>query len=230
MPNSTHSITTLLFDWDGTLADSAHLGLAAFQKTFAELGVPFSQEIYEAAYSPNWYLVYEALGLPSEKWPSADSLWQRHYGQETAQLIAGAADTVLDLERRGYRLGVVTSGNENRVRLEIEQASLDRIFQVLICHEHVVNRKPHSEGLEIAMRRLQSRREQVAYVGDTPEDIQMGKQADVFTVGIHGNYPSSARLSESGPDLYLETITGLLDHFQRAGNQSARVGSDALIK
>ena len=48
MPNSTHSITSLLFDWDGTLADSAPLGLAAFQKTFAEMRVPFSQELYDA--------------------------------------------------------------------------------------------------------------------------------------------------------------------------------------
>ena len=42
---STDSISTLLFDWDGTLADSAHLGLAAFQKTFAELGVSFGVDI-----------------------------------------------------------------------------------------------------------------------------------------------------------------------------------------
>ena len=71
---STSSITTLLFDWDGTLADSAHLGLAAYQKTFAQLGVAFPQEIYEAAYSPNWYSTYEALGLPREKWQLADEL------------------------------------------------------------------------------------------------------------------------------------------------------------
>src|ERR1700730_3394606 len=53
-------ITTLVFDWDGTLADSASLGLAAFQKTFADLGVPFPQDVYEATYSPNWYSTYEA--------------------------------------------------------------------------------------------------------------------------------------------------------------------------
>src|SRR5215831_16292427 len=97
------SITTLVFDWDGTLADSASLGLAAFQKTFAELGVAFPQQIYEATYSPNWYSTYEALGLPKELWQVADELWLRHYGEETAQLIAGAADTVLDLHARGYR-------------------------------------------------------------------------------------------------------------------------------
>jgi phosphoglycolate phosphatase-like HAD superfamily hydrolase len=57
-------IKNLLFDWDGTLVDSAHLGLLAFEKTFSELGVPFTHAVYEANYSPNWYSTYEALGLP----------------------------------------------------------------------------------------------------------------------------------------------------------------------
>ena len=60
--NANHSIRTLLFDWDGTLVDSAHLGLAAFEKTFTQLGVVFAHDIYEAKYSPNWYSTYEALG------------------------------------------------------------------------------------------------------------------------------------------------------------------------
>ena len=66
MTNSAHTITTLLFDWDGTVVDSAQLGLNAFEHSFAALGVVFDQDIYRAAYSPNWYTVYEALGLPKE--------------------------------------------------------------------------------------------------------------------------------------------------------------------
>src|SRR5262245_25700458 len=88
MTESPRSITTLLFDWDGTLVDSAPLGLAAFQKAFAELGVPFSQTVYETAYSPNWYSIYEALELPRSEWERADSLWRKHYGDQSAQLVA----------------------------------------------------------------------------------------------------------------------------------------------
>ena len=82
-------ITTLLFDWDGTLVDSAHLGLAAFQKSFAELGLAFPLDVYEASYSPNWCATYEALGLSQDKWQIADDLWLKHYGDETAELIDG---------------------------------------------------------------------------------------------------------------------------------------------
>lgn len=213
MPQATHAITTLLFDWDGTLVDSAQLGRAAFQKTFAELGVAFRPDIYEATYSPNWYLTYEALGLPADKWHLADELWRRHYGNERAQLVTGVAETLLGLYRKDYRLGVVTSGHEDRVGREIDQSALARVFEVVICHEHTINRKPHPEGLEIALRRLDSREEESAYIGDAPEDIEMGKRAGVLTVGVRSAYPSSARLLDSAPDIYLETITELSDHF-----------------
>jgi beta-phosphoglucomutase-like phosphatase (HAD superfamily) len=42
----THSITTLLFDWDGTIVDSHQLGLTAFERSFDELGISFDHEIY----------------------------------------------------------------------------------------------------------------------------------------------------------------------------------------
>lgn len=219
MSKSLDSITTLLFDWDGTLVDSAHLGLAAYQKAFAEMDFAFSKEAYEANYSPNWYTVYEALGLPQEKWEKADELWRFHYGNQTAELVEGAADVLMELRRKRYRLGVVTSGNEDRVGQEIEEASLPEIFEVIICAEHIENKKPHPEGLEVALNRMGCERHQAAYVGDAPEDILMGKQADVLTIGVRSNYPSSGRLLDSEPDLYLESISDLALHFDERSSE-----------
>jgi HAD superfamily hydrolase (TIGR01662 family) len=213
MTDAQRSVRTLIFDWDGTLADSAGLGLLAFQKSFAELGVAFPLEIYEANYSPNWYATYEALGLPKDMWQSADDLWLKHYGEHTAPLIEGVADTLLDLHHKGYRLGVVSSGSESRVRREIEQSALRKVFQTVICNEHIVNKKPHPEGLELALGRLGSANSESCYVGDAPEDIQMGKQAGVLTIGVRSDYPSSARMLTANPDLYLESLSELSNHF-----------------
>jgi len=207
------AVSTILFDWDGTIVDSARLGLNAYQKAFAEMELVFSEEIYEASYSPNWHLTYEALGLPKEKWPQADLLWRFHYDNQTALMIEGAAESLVTLHEAGYRLGVVTSGNDDRVNREVEKFGLTDLFEVIVCHEHVTCRKPHPEGLQVALARLASRASETAYVGDAPEDIQMGKQANVMTVGVRSNYPSSARLQDAGPDIYLESITALSTYF-----------------
>jgi pyrophosphatase PpaX len=208
-----NSIKALLFDWDGTLVDSAHLGLAAFEKTFSELGVVFAHEIYEAKYSPNWYSTYEALGLPKDLWQTADDLWIRHYGEQSAALIDGVGETLLALHTSGFQLGIVTSGSRSRVDREVQQSVLKEAFSVIICNEDIVNKKPDPEGLMLAIRELNVDPSQCAYVGDAPEDIEMGRRGNVMTVGVRSTYPSSARVPTANPDLYLERISELVDHF-----------------
>lgn len=208
-----NSIKALLFDWDGTLADSAHLGLAAFEKTFRELGVVFAHEIYQAKYSPNWYSTYEALGLPKELWQTADDLWIRHYGEQSAPLIDGVGETLLTLHKKDYQLGIVSSGSRSRVSREVQQSVLRDAFSVIICNEDIVNKKPDPEGLLLAMHELNVDPAQCAYVGDAPEDIEMGRRGNVMTVGVRSTYPSSARVPAANPDLYLELMSELVDHF-----------------
>jgi HAD superfamily hydrolase (TIGR01549 family) len=213
MNKQTASITTLLFDWDGTVVDSAQLGLRAFEQSFAELGVSFDMEVYAQVYSPNWYSVYEALGLPKEKWQEADNLWVHHYGEQIAQPVAGAPETINELKHRGYRLGVVSSGTECRVVREINESGLESVFEIVVCNEQMTNKKPHPEGLEKALASVGCKCEHAAYVGDSPEDIEMGKRANMLTVGVRSDYPTSWKLESHEPDILLKSFNELLNHF-----------------
>jgi HAD superfamily hydrolase (TIGR01549 family) len=213
MTNSAHTTDTLLFDWDGTLVDSAQLGLTAFEQSFAALGVTFDQEVYRAVYSPNWYSVYEAMGLPKEKWQLADDLWIQHYGEQTAQAVPDAPETISALKQRGFRLGVVSSGSECRVAREIRELGLESFFETVVCNEQMNNKKPHPEGLETAMRSLGCSSETTCYVGDSPEDIEMGKRAGILTVGVLSAYPTSWKLKSHEPDILIESLSEILLHF-----------------
>jgi len=208
-----NAINTLIFDWDGTLVDSAQLGLVAFEKTFSELGVPFVHSVYEAMYSPNWYTTYEALGLPKEQWQTADELWIQHYGEQSAPLLEGVGETLLALQTKGYQLAVVSSGSRSRVFREVQQSMLRDAFTVITCNDDVEHKKPHPEGLLLAMRAMKVECEVCAYVGDAPEDIEMGRRGKVMTVGVRSAYPSSARVAGANPDLYLDRLAELVDHF-----------------
>lgn len=211
--HKTASVNVLLFDWDGTVVDSAQLGLTAYEKSFAELGIPFDHEAYCAVYSPNWLTVYEGLGLPKEHWQRADELWTQHYGEQRVELIEGVAPTLAALRQKKYRLGVVSSGNDCRVNREIEELGLAGFFEVVVCHEQITNRKPHPEGLEMAISLLGCAKTEVGYVGDTPEDIEMGRGAGVLTVGVLSGYPTSWKVESQHPDIFVTTFAELLDHF-----------------
>jgi phosphoglycolate phosphatase len=215
MNPKTAAVRNLLFDWDGTLVDSAQLGLAAFQQSFAKLGVAFDHDVYCKVYSPNWYSVYEAMGLPKEKWDLADELWIQHYGEHTPQLVEGAKTAIVELHDDGYRLGIVSSGGDCRVRREVTQLGMEGLFDVIVCNEQMENKKPHPEGLETAMRALGCSPAKTCYVGDSPQDIEMGKRAGMLTVGVRSNYPTSWQLQSFEPDIYVESIGEVSDHFSK---------------
>jgi HAD superfamily hydrolase (TIGR01509 family) len=197
---------TVLFDWDGTLTDTAERAFKAFQKAFTDLGVPLNFDTYVRFYSPNWYDMYAHLGLPQERWQEAEDLWLHHYGYEIPQLLPGGQAALKELASRNYVLGIVTNGSRVRVRREVGALGLTGIFQSVICNEDVLRKKPDPEGLQTAMRHLQKRPESCCYVGDCPEDIEMGKRANVRTVGIPSQYPASHKLPDSCPDYIFNSL------------------------
>ena len=215
-------IDVILFDWDGTLIDNAEATFDAFRKALLDLSVPLDYETYVRIYSPNWYSMYEALGLPPERWTEADDLWLSHYSSDACRLVPGVRAALEELARANYTLGIVTSGSRTRVLREIGRLGLKDIFRVVVCSDDVVNRKPHPEGLEKAMQQLAKRPESCCYVGDCPDDIEMGKRAGVLTVGILSSYPVSGRLAASNPDLSFASLEEFQDSVLAQMNTEGR--------
>ena len=206
-------INTLLFDWDGTLVDSAMSSYLTFQKALEHCGVGFSWEQFEEHFTPDWHRMYEAVGLEEARWKVADEAWKKSYPCVQYSLVSGAQDTLRTLRDRRYRLGVVTSGSRWRLQDEVRDFGLDGIFDVVICNEDVVMRKPDPEGLFKAADRLKCETACCAYVGDVPEDILAGKRARMHTVGVKSAFPTSRKLADASPDLNLQSISELLNHF-----------------
>ena len=127
--------------------------------------------------------------------------------------MPGAQETISGLKERGYRLGVVSSGSECRVGREIRELGLEGFFETVVCNEQMKNKKPHPEGLETAMSSLGCSTEATCYVGDSPEDIEMGKRARILTVGVRSDYPTSWKLKSHEPDILIESLSELLHHF-----------------
>ena len=214
-------IDTVLLDWDGTLIDTAQPSFAAFQKALADLGILVTHDFYEQIYSPNWYNMYETLQLPRKKWQQADSLWLQHYGDGASELVESARYVLDELDRRGYCLGIVSSGSRLRVRREIKLLGLTETFGAVVCNEDVANKKPHPEGLEKAMIQMDKRREVCCYVGDSAEDMEMGKRAGIRTIGILSRYPGGQKLRNANPDFFFPSIEYLLELFDNSFQAAA---------
>ncbi len=200
----------VLFDWDGTLADTAEASFRCYVRTFEAFAIPFDRDAYARTYSPNWYLTFRALGLAEEHWSDADARWLAHFAEERVALIDGARDVLESLNARGVATGIVTSGGRERVSRELEGRGLASHIHACVYGCEVAEKKPHPEGLLLALERLEVAAHEAVYVGDSPEDIEMARGAGVRSVAIPGGYPNRDALLAAKPDVILESLRALL--------------------
>jgi pyrophosphatase PpaX len=203
-------IDTVLFDWDGTLIDTAHMTFVAFKRALVDLGISLDGEVYEKIYSPDWRRMYQSLQLPPQKWNEADRLWMKYYGKEIPPLVDGC-QRLLEALAGKYCLGIVTSGSRSRVLREIAALGFAGIFKIVITGDDVNCRKPHPEGLLSAMKKICKPPQVCCYVGDSQEDVEMGKNAGVLTIGVRSKYPGRTNLLNAGPDLYIESLPQIME-------------------
>jgi HAD superfamily hydrolase (TIGR01509 family) len=208
----------VLLDWDGTLLNSYAADVRAYLAMFKALEIKWSIPELERHYSPNWYRVYQAAGIPRSKWTAANRLWRRAYSKETPKLLPWARSVLKSL-RRNFRLAVVTSGSRDRVWRQLREFELVSYFSACVCSEDAPRKKPHPAPLLLALERLGAKPDHCVYVGDAPEDIQMARRAGVRAIGVLGPFPTSARIRAEKPQALLQSIRELpryLRSFDRA--------------
>jgi HAD superfamily hydrolase (TIGR01509 family) len=203
-----NQIKGVLFDWDGTLLDSFQADSSAYLAMFQEMGVAWGLDELSQHYSPNWYDVYRAAGLPEHRWSAADAAWRRHYSGFRPKLISGARRVLTAVGRR-YKLGLVTSGDRDRVLRQLREFRLTKSFHARVCSGDTEHKKPHPGPLNFALQCIGLKPANCVYVGDSPEDVQMAKSAHVPVIGVLGPFPTEKRLRAAKPDLLLNSIADL---------------------
>lgn len=207
MPN----VSAVLFDWDGTLADSFATTRYASLSVFRHFGIRMDEARYQATYRPDWHETYRQLGIPEARWDEAGAIWSRKYleRRHAVKLLPDALDTLRALADRELHLGVVTSADRRRFREDLDHLGLADRFGALVAFEDTRNKKPHPEGLLLALSRLGVEPRDALYVGDRPEDIAMGKNAGTRTAAVVSNFSNEAMLRSATPDVLLPALGDL---------------------
>jgi phosphoglycolate phosphatase len=213
-PSKSKSLQGVLFDWDGTLIDSYGADSSAYLAMFREMGIPWGLEDLARHYSPNWYRVYRAAKLPRVRWDDADRAWRAQYAKHSPRLIAGARQVLTRLGR-AHHLGLVTSGDRDRVTRQLRAFRLTKFFGARVCSGDTAQKKPHPAPLRLALRQLCLKPSACVYVGDSPEDLEMAKRAGVRAIAVLGPFPTERRLRAARPDFLLESIRELPDALKK---------------
>jgi phosphoglycolate phosphatase-like HAD superfamily hydrolase len=204
----------IVFDWDGTLCDSLPAIYDANRRVLEEYGLPFDDERYRAAYTPDWRVMYQRLGIPDRAMAAAGRRWLDLYAEAAeARLLPRVEEALGRLVAAGFVLGLVTAGDRAVVGLQLERFGIGALITARVYGTDEIAAKPHPDPLLRVLREL-DRADRVGtarYVGDVPDDMRMARAAGAIGIGIEGAMASRAVLVEAGAIRVFPLVADFVD-------------------
>ena len=178
----------IVFDWDGTLADSTALIAGALQDACVAIGRP-RPSLVDARYVIGLgladALAHVAPGLSADEARALSGHYRRHYldGEATIPLFDGAAALLADLDAAGHLLGVATGKTRVGLDRAIAHHGLAGRFHATRCADEGFP-KPHPDMLLALMDRLAVEPRETLMIGDTTHDLELARNAGAHAVAV----------------------------------------------
>ena len=204
----------ILFDWDGTLADSLGAIYAANVAVMAEFELPFDRDLYRLHFAPDWRVMYARLGVPGDRLEEANARWWAALGADDTALFPGVREALGRLAAAGHPLAIVTAGRSDRVGAELRRLELEPLFGAIVFGDDYPAQKPDPAPFRAALERLglADRIASSRYVGDTPDDMRMAVAAGARGIGIESVLGDASDLRAAGAQ---ETAASMVEWVDR---------------
>jgi phosphoglycolate phosphatase len=216
----------LVFDWDGTLMDSAARIVASMRAAFVELAL--------APPPPEAVRNVIGLGLSHAVAGVAPALdeatrlrimerYRAHYLEHDdtpTPLFPGAAEVVAELGARGYLLAVATGKSRRGLDQALMQSGLGGLFHATRSADETSS-KPHPQMLLELLDELGVRAERALMIGDTEYDLLTARNAGVDALAVCWGAHAPERLLALEPLACLSAIDALPGWLAAAGRASA---------
>jgi len=212
-------ITTILFDLDGTLVDTAPDLANTLNTLLSEKGLPSLpyERIRSHVSQGGAALIRLAFGNDIEEGVFQD-LRNRFLNDYASNLCVNTRlfpemDNVLrHIEDSHLKWGVVTNKQTWLTNPLLKSLGLDRRAACIVSGDTTDKKKPHPKPLLHACQLTNTAPEYCLYLGDDPRDIEAGNAAGMTTLAVrYGYIHESSSLEQWGADGIIDNITELLD-------------------
>ncbi len=206
----------VIFDFDGTLADTIPLIVASFNAACAEpLGQVLSHEEVIARFGiPDAAMLRRELQNRPDAIETAIENYFRHYenAHTMVQVFPGIQQLLEALQQRRTPLGVMTGKGRLAAEISLRQLDWQHFFGSVITGDDVEQQKPHPEGVLRAARELNVAPERCLFIGDSPADIGAGKAAGMTTIAALWHNFYEDQLRACAPDYWAWTTKELAQY------------------
>ena len=199
----------LVFDWDGTLMDSAAAIVASIQESCRDLGLPVPERERAAhviGLGLKDALSYAVPELPVQDYGKLAERYRHHYlaRDPDIELFPGMREMLVALKEKDYLLAVATGKSRVGLNRVLEATQLKTYFDSSRCADET-HSKPHPAMLQELMQELLIEPEATLMIGDTAHDLQMAANAGVAALAVcYGAHPKDS-LTGFGPIACIDT-------------------------
>jgi phosphoglycolate phosphatase len=192
----------LVFDWDGTIIDSAATIAECIRDASRELGLEVPDR--DRASHVIGLGLHDAMriavpGLPAQRYPEFVASYRKHFlaRKDSMQLFDGMRELLNGLAEK-YLLAIATGKSRRGLDRDLEFHNLKPLFAASRCADET-NPKPHPAMLLEIMEELQTESKSALMIGDTSHDLEMARAAGVDALAVtYGAHPEQG-LRECGP-------------------------------
>ena len=206
----------VIFDFDGTLADTQSMIVTSKRETCRLLGLPIASD---AEYISTIGLASKAgfaKVYPSQPDEVLDACVAT-YRKISAEMIEkdppvrfpGADKVLAWLKSKGIVCTIATARNSKSMHDFLRMWDWDQYFPYVLCAEDTPLLKPNPEPVLKTLSELSFSPEEALVVGDMPVDIEMGKRAGARTCGVTYGNAGRATLEAAGADYIIDSMEEL---------------------
>jgi phosphoglycolate phosphatase len=181
----------IVFDWDGTLADSTQAIALSIQAACVDMGCPapsLDAARHVIGLGLREAMAYLVPGLPTSDYDQMIQRYRAHWLPRDPQvaLFPGSVAMLAQLAERGHMLAIATGKSSAGLRRALHATGVADFFAATRCADQCAS-KPAPDMLQELMQELATLPKHTLMVGDTTHDLQMARHAGVDALAIcHG--------------------------------------------
>ena len=199
----------LVFDVDGTIVDNTQMIVSIFQELFLKFGhlTYSSEEIIRRFGPPEEEIISREI---SEARREAIEYYLREY--ERRHPLTGFLSPMdfRSLRAAGFGLGIFTGKGRTSLSITLRKMRLENAFDIIVTGSDVPRSKPHPDGLNLILQKVDVRQEKALYIGDSPEDVLMARAAGITIAGAMWGAIDKNALRASHPEYLFEEPASLI--------------------
>jgi len=210
----------VIFDFDGTLADTRKLIVICKQEAMRELGIRVLSEEECAStigLSAATGFRQSYPDMSEEMIDKCVALYRAKFEEKKLEippeLFQGITETLEFLKKKGVICTIASARNSKSLKGFLSLMDIEKYFPYVLGGDDTELLKPHPEPVLKTLKDLDIRAEDTLVVGDMPYDVLMGKNAGTYACGVTYGNSSREELVSSGADYVVDSMSDILKLF-----------------